>query len=328
LRLIELALLSGFVVAITLAAVTALLQAPLCRLLDAQAPASRARIAAGILLAPMLVGIAYALSTLLVASYGVSSPSISAVCSSHHGSWLHACLGHPIALDSTSWLWMAFVALLLICTGLMLQLGSALLRAKRHLGALVRMGRRHKHHHQLHVLDTDAPLAVACDVGAGHVLLARWLIEALRPEQLQVVLAHERAHLAHRDVRWRLLARIASALHFPAPRRRLLETLALACEQRCDQVAAEHVGSRLVVAETLIAVERLYRRRQPMPPSLLSTAFGTEFLRQRVEALLVLRRKQAWPLGPVLAATTLTLVLASAGWIHNLSEFLVTVLMT
>jgi energy-converting hydrogenase Eha subunit A len=327
-RLVELALLSGFVVAIALAAIAALLQGPLCRLLDAQAPARRARLASAILGAPLLIGVAYAGLTLVVARYGARSASISAACSDHHGSWLHACLGHPLASASDSWLWLAFAALLALCAGLLLQVGRALLRARRELFALVRMGRRHDGHGNghVHVLETDAPLAVACEVGDGHVLLSRWLVDALSAQQLQVVLAHEQAHLAHRDVRTRLLARIASGLHFPALRRRLLDTLALACEQRCDLAAAERVGSRLLVAETLLAVERLYRDRPPVPHSPIASAFGTEFLRERIEALLATRGPRRWPLGTLLASATAGLLVVSAGWVHNFSEFLVTVL--
>ncbi len=325
-RLVEFAMLSGFVVGVSLAALAALSQRLLLHLLATQPAAQRARCAGGILIAPVLIGGLYAGAILLMSSFDATSASITAACTAHHGSWLHACLVHTIEAGSDSWLWLALVGLLLVCAGLLFRVGRALLRARRQRWALIRLGSRHEGHGQLHVLDTDAPLAVACDVGGGHVLLAGWLLEVLRPEQLRVVLAHERAHLVNRDMRWRLLAQIASGLHFPVFRRRLLASLELACEQRCDQAAADDVGSRLLVAETLLAVERLYRQRQSMRQSALAMAFGTEFLRERIEALLAVQRDRTWPLGSSLMALTALGVLASAGWVHNLSEFIVTLL--
>lgn len=325
-RILEFALLSGLVLAVALAAATALLQYPIQRLLTASAPARRARLATWVLVGPLIAGVLYALATVAVSASTRATASLDASCSTHQGRWLHACVWHPLDRDASPWSWLALALLLLAVAGLVLRALRVLLRARRHLGALLRLGRAERRHGDIHVLDTDAPVALACGVGCGHVLLSRPLVDALAPEQLRVVVAHERAHLAHRDGHRRLVARLASGLHFPAARRRWLAALDLATEQRCDRIAADAVGSRLLVAETLLAVERLCRGRPRAPLPALARGFATDFLRERVEALLTPQPERDLPAGIVLLVATLAFGAASTGWVHHVAEFLVTLL--
>lgn len=320
-RLLEFALLSGFVLALSLSLLAWLLQGPLLRALHQLAPAPRARLAWWLLAGPMLAGLAYAAVTLAIPLAGGSSPALDRACSSHDASWLHACLWHPLEHGESGWLWFGVAAVALACLALLARALRALLRARGALSTLARLGRGHDGDGQVRVLESDEPLALACGLGRGQVLVSRPLVEALTPLQLRVVLAHERAHLAQGDVRWRLLARMASGLHFPGVRARLLDALRLSAEQRCDRVAAAAVGSRLAVAETILVVERLLQGRRHHAPA-FSAAFAGDFVRERVEALLGLRRERRLPLGSAVALTALGFVSASAGWVHHLSEFL------
>ncbi|MGC2917659.1 M48 family metalloprotease, partial [Pseudomonas aeruginosa] len=56
----------------------------------------------------------------------------------------------------------------------------------------------------------------------------------LDPTQLRVVLAHELAHIANRDVLHRLFAVVLWSILLPGTRRRVVRDLELAVEQRCD----------------------------------------------------------------------------------------------
>lgn len=326
--LLQFALLAGFVVALALAVLAALLERPIARLLPGQRPQQRARIAWWWLVGPAVGGLGYAAAIVAAPSLLRGSTAFSAACSAHQGSWWHACVWHPIEHGASPWLWAGLAALVLVTSWMLARALRALLDAHRHLAALVRLGAGAADGGQrdVRVLDVDQPLAVACGMGCGHVLLSRRLVDALPPEQLRVVLAHERAHLAHRDVRWRVVARLLSGLHFPGVRARALASMTLASEQRCDRIAADEVGSRLLVAETILAVERLYRGHPSTPAPALAAAFGTDFLRERVEALLSTDSDRNLPAGPVLAATALAFAIASAGWVHHFTEFLIALL--
>lgn len=321
--LLQFALVAGFVVAIGLAALTALATRPLLSTLDAQPSEARARTVWWLLVGPAAVGLSYAVAIVAIPSLVSDTHGFAAACSSHDGDWWHACVWHPLEHGASPWLWVGLGGLAVACAGLIIRAGRALLRARSHAQTLVRLARPVA---DVRVLDTDAPLAVACGVGCGHVLLSSGLVQALPPEQLRVVLAHERAHLANRDVRWRLVARLLSAPHFPRTRTRLLHALVLASEQRCDRVAADEVGSRVLVAETLLAVERLYARRSPTPTHAFAAAFGTDFLHERVQALLTAKPDGRVPVGTALAVAVATLLIASAGSVHHFTEFLTTLL--
>jgi Zn-dependent protease with chaperone function len=319
--LLQFALVGGFVVAIGLAALMAVGSRPILAALCAQPPTARARTAWWLLVGPLAIGLAYAAAIVAIPSLMAGTHGLAAACSSHDRNWWHGCVWHPLEQGASPWLWAGLGALAIASAALVTRAGRALLQARNHARALVRLARPVA---DVRVLDTEAPLAVACGVGCGHVLLSSGLVEALPADQLRVVLAHERAHLAHADVRWRLAARILSALHFPGTRSRLLQALVLASEQRCDRVAAEEVGSRVLVAETLLAVERLYAQRLPTRAPALAAAFGTDFLHERVEALLTEIPDGRLPVGMALVAAVALLLAASPGSVHRVTEFLTT----
>lgn len=90
--------------------------------------------------------------------------------------------------------------------------------------------------------------------GPGRqVVVSSGLVEYLTPAELEVVLAHERAHADHRHDRYVLTADLANAfVPLVRPlRRRLLFTL----ERWADEAAVSHAdGDRAMVARTLARV--------------------------------------------------------------------------
>ena len=83
------------------------------------------------------------------------------------------------------------------------------------------------------------------------------MLERLSPDHLRAVLEHERAHLRRQDPLWRLVAALLASAHVSAVRRTLLDDLELASEHACDEEAGARIGSRVLVAQALLAVERL-----------------------------------------------------------------------
>jgi Zn-dependent protease with chaperone function len=89
------------------------------------------------------------------------------------------------------------------------------------------------------VVDSSMPLSLAVGMFRPKIYLSSRLATALTPDVLSVVLEHERAHVRRRDALRKLAASVLSLGHLPWMRRRLLCDLSLACEQACDDEAAQ-----------------------------------------------------------------------------------------
>lgn len=317
----QFALLAGFCMATVLALLIAAGERTLYRILASQPPARRARVVWWVLAAPAVCGFGYAAVTVAAPAMLHGSAGFAAACSGHGDSLWHACVWHPSAHGDSAWVWAAMVALLAHAAWLAGRALRGAWRARRSLATMLRLSQR-RSDTGVHVIDAELPLAVACGFARGEILLSRALVEQLDRSQLAVVLAHEAAHVAHRDSLWRFTARLLSGLQLPHTRRRLLAALELATEQRCDRVAADAVGSRVAVAATIVAVERIFRG-EVHPLQGHGAGFVTSFVAERVQALLAGEVDPCLPVGLPLAAALLAFCGSSTGWLHHLTESLI-----
>lgn len=324
-QLLQFALLAGFVLATALTLMIAACELPLRRLLPGKTPSQRARLSWWMLVTPGLAGIAYTALTIAMPSLLYDSARFAAACSAHSGALWHMCVWHPSDNGQSAWLWGALALLAGYAAWLAVRALMGLWRVRQTLAAMVRLSGRPGHSDKLHVLDIKQPMALACGIGRGHILLSTTLLERLDPRQLRIVLAHEEAHIAHRDVLYRQIAVVLSSIQLPGTRRRLLGDLALASEQRCDLVAATAVGCRVAVAETIVAVEKIFRHHanERLP---LSMAFLSGFVPERVEALLSPNRHSVSYLGAVLGFCVVAFCGLSTGWLHALTEAFIALL--
>lgn len=323
--LLQFALLSGFVLAVTLTLLIGTCERPLRRALSGKSPYQRARVSWWMLVTPALAGIAYTAMTIAMPSMFDDSARFAAACSAHADTLLHLCVWHPSGNGQSAWLWGALALLAGYAVWLALRAVVGLWRARRTLASMVRLSWRPGYPDKLRVLDVDQPMALACGVENGHILLSTSLMRRLDPTQLRVVLAHEQAHIANRDVLHRLIAVVLSSIQLPGTRRRLLRDLELALEQRCDFAAANEVGCPVAVAETIVAVEKIFRQhaKEQMP---LAMAFFSDFVPERVEALLSSKHTSVSYLGPMLGILVLAFCSLSTGWLHSVTESLITVM--
>ena len=157
-----------------------------------------------------------------------------------------------------------------------------------------------------HYLDSDQVNAFAT-VG-GHIFVARGLIERMRSENaLAMVVAHEVAHIAHRDpaaalggvVLLQILAALVttSGADLPeelvfGPNALLLSSFSRDAEREADAAAlAALAGLYGHVAEAATFFEAVLDL--PQPPELLSSHPLT---RERIDAIAETARERDWPL--------------------------------
>jgi Zn-dependent protease with chaperone function len=235
-----------------------------------------------------------------------------------HPDHLHLCLSHASAPLTQAG------SLLLALSGVLLALAVApelarLVRTRRWLSRLPRRAARPAR--DVEVFESDAPFAFAAGLRRPRVHVAASLVESLPPAQLEAVVEHERAHVRRRDPLARFAARLFSLPHLPALRRTLLRELALASEQACDAEAARRIGDRLVVAEAILAVERILSVAAPAPAGV--AAIDGSSVGPRVQALLE-PEPPALPRGlhRVGAALALLAALACADPLHHATEHL------
>lgn len=99
------------------------------------------------------------------------------------------------------------------------------------------------------VADWSEPLAVAVPGRPGEILLTTGMLRVLDADERRAVLAHERAHLAHRHHRAMLLVGAAAAINpLLRPAR---ETVTYLVERWADEEAAAGLGDRDLVARAV-----------------------------------------------------------------------------
>jgi Zn-dependent protease with chaperone function len=219
---------------------------------DARASLSFAWCLAPVLVSFSMVFMAFLPSLLQV--LGLSNDH----CLGHPEGHLHFCLvhGHP-PIDSW-WVWgpaLAYLALL-VSMGMHLLVDIVeMLRFSKRIGQLP----HHLHASGITVLETATPLALTCGLFRQKIILSEGLLSAISDQDREIILLHERQHIARYDVLKKLLARSLSLAHFPVSRRAILQRLELAGELVCDNHTANETGDRTLVAELLLKVERLYQ---------------------------------------------------------------------
>ena len=197
----------------------------------------------------------------------------------------HLCLIHPPARGASAWAFLVVGAVL----------GAALLLALQQLLRLVvastlvrRLSRFARHEPTLdaEIFESRAPVALTVGALDRRVLLSTGLVDGITAQQLAIVMAHERHHASSNDPFWRGVAAFAAVVHLPWTRRLLLADLHLATEQACDEAAAELIGSRPLVARTILEVSRRLQglEQKPQPAAV---AFALHHVIARVESLLV-----------------------------------------
>ncbi|WP_037571148.1 M56 family metallopeptidase [Phaeacidiphilus oryzae] len=122
-------------------------------------------------------------------------------------------------------------------------------RQLRELAAARRLAERHGSHGDLVVLPDSAPDAYALPGAPGRVVISDGMLRALAPAEREVLLAHERAHLACRHHLFLSLAELAAAVH--PLLRPLRDAVRYSVERWADECAAAAVRDRRLTARAI-----------------------------------------------------------------------------
>jgi hypothetical protein len=139
------------------------------------------------------------------------------------------------------------------------------------------------------------------------VLLPASALTGLTPDQLEVVLAHELAHIRRNDYAINLLQTVVETLLFYHPAAWWVSALVRQeRENCCDDLAVATCGNRLFYARALTRLEEL-RHEMPAPSAALGMAADGGVLLNRIQRLLGMpamasRRPARWAAGALILA--------------------------
>jgi Zn-dependent protease with chaperone function len=116
------------------------------------------------------------------------------------------------------------------------------------------------------LIEAAFPVVAVVGVGRQRLYVARQVLESCSAEEFDAILAHERAHIRHRDNLFHLILRCFPDLLAVTPTARWLERgWARASEEAADDaVAMAGTGKDLVLASALCKVARLARGNLPL----------------------------------------------------------------
>jgi Zn-dependent protease with chaperone function len=140
----------------------------------------------------------------------------------------------------------ACVLAVVVCTGALL---LALWRGMRELAAAWRECRGLPDAGGLTVLDDPVPAAFALPGSPGRIVVSSGMLRVLPAGERHALLAHERAHLAHRHHVFLLVFRLSAALH--PLLRPLMRSGGFALERWADEDAVAAVRDRATVARAI-----------------------------------------------------------------------------
>jgi hypothetical protein len=220
-------------------------------------PARRAAVARGWLYSPLWLPVALLVAITgpgaIVGLGGGADHCLDRDENHHH----HLCFAHPPHPSNTMLGWGAPLVLAIAGGVAVVRRFRSLHREWRMARTLAASGRHDPLAADLRLLDRHEPIAMAIGGVGGTVLLSTGLLERASRATLDVILAHERAHLARRDYLRSILDRLMASLLPSRVGRLLLARIMLAREQACDAVAARTEGGALAVANALAEVVRL-----------------------------------------------------------------------
>ncbi|ALV39189.1 M48 family metalloprotease [Streptomyces sp. CdTB01] len=195
----------------------------------------------------------------------------------------------------------------------------ALRRERATRRTLHRLCEGHPADTELIVAASPIPHAFAIPATAtapGRILVTAAMLAALQPDERRVLLAHERAHLAHRHARYAYAVVLATAANpLLAPVR---TTVTFLVERWADEHAAEAVGDRGATARALARAALVAQHSRPA----CALNFTDRAVTRRIAALQTTPPPHLWPLAAAVLALGVLPALGAADATRDLLQLL------
>ncbi|MFW0778585.1 MAG: M56 family metallopeptidase [Rickettsiales bacterium] len=174
------------------------------------------------------------------------------------------------------------------------------------------------------ILQAPQPLAFASGLLKPKCFLTSGLIQQLTEQELAIVIAHERAHICHKDGIKKWLFTLLAALYPAGITQQLQSQFSMATELLADARVSRRF-SPFDVAQTLIKAARL-QRRYGLDIAASANTFVANDVDQRVRALIIPSAGRAFPWLPSLALLLLTTLFCSVAVdvLHHFIELFLT----
>ena len=179
---------------------------------------------------------------------------------------------------------------------LVVSLQGAVSADRRTRRALRRLCEGHPADTELIVADSPEPRAFAIPGSPGRILVTAGMLSALEPAERRVLLAHERAHLAHRHALLVTAATLAAAAN--PLLRPVRGTVAFLVERWADEQAADAVGDRTTTARALARAALSAQHARPV----CGLGFTDGAVTRRIAALQTTPPPRLWHLAAAVLA--------------------------
>lgn len=228
----------------------------------------------------------------------------------HH----HLCFAHPPHAPEQGAIWLGFLMSVGAVGWRVSRAARKLFDERRLINTILATSEPSALGDDVRLLAQPEPLAFAAAWASPKVLISQGLLARAKRQTIEVILAHERAHIAHHDTLHGSLDLLIAACFSARTSTTLLNNIALAREQRCDHHAALTVGGALPVAQALVEVMRL--RLEPAP---VGASMASAKMEARVSALLSPIEDKPQPY-LLFAAALFALIASGFGPLHHFME--------
>jgi Zn-dependent protease with chaperone function len=235
---------------------------------------------------------------------------------------------HPKVFYFNSWhSWTLLVPMLFI----LFKMGKLFRHAyvnKRQIEALTQLSDAKRtliNSREIWLLNSGIPTAFTAGLFSPKCYLTKGLVEQVSAQELDIIIRHEMAHIAHKDSVFKMLFSLCAALYPNVIAKQLKKLFSLSKEQIAD-ASVSQIHDKLDIATTLIKVARI----QLSTPNHFTNKdvlfFGADDVSLRVKQLISADTKHTTPLLPSLVCIGLLLLvsIASVDSLHHLIDAIFT----
>lgn len=171
------------------------------------------------------------------------------------------------------------------------------------------------------VLESSSPVAFTAGLISPRCYVTTGLIGQVTETEMEIILAHERAHIKHRDTQKKLLFALLASLYTRPITQPLNRLFSLATEKLADAHVSQSY-SVFDIAQTLVNAAKIWRFSGNKVQAASMAYFITDDVDVRVRALVIPQESRSFPWAYCLLIMMLITTLSFAGVdsLHHLIE--------